>query len=205
MSTPRPSSLVERDIDEAERVMAAGAEERPRILKALAATLVLHAILLWGRLPGWGAEPRRVDAPQQMMKVQFLRPPAPPAAAPKPPEPEKKKIARPDTTPDEPEPEIAPPAPPAEPEGPLRVTSGQGPGVIKRVEPIYPPIARTARIEGQVVLDAIVQKDGSVGEIVVLKSANPILERSAVEALRQWRFTPGHHVIMTLTVNFILK
>ena len=84
MSTQRPSSLVERDIDEAERVMAAGAEERPRILKALAATLVLHAILLWGRLPGWGAEPRRVDAPQQMMKVQFLRPPPPPAAAPKP-------------------------------------------------------------------------------------------------------------------------
>ena len=83
--------------------------------------------------------------------------------------------------------------------------SGQGPGVIKRVEPIYPPIARTARIQGQVVLDAIILKDGSVGEIRVLKSANPILERSAVEALRQWRFTPGYHVIMTLTVNFILK
>jgi protein TonB len=196
--------MVERDMREAERVMAAGAAERPRILKALAAALAVHALLLWGRLPGWGAEPVRVDAPQQMMKVQFLKPPAPPAA-PKPPEPEKKKIARPDTTPDEPEPETAPPAPPAEPEGPLRVAVGQGPGVIKRVEPIYPPFARTARIEGQVVLDAVVLDDGSVGEVRVLKSANPILDRAAVVALKQWRFTPGHHVIMTLTVNFILR
>jgi TonB family protein len=194
--------MVERDIREAERIMGAGAEERPRILKALAAALAVHAVLLWGRLPGWGAEPTRVDAPQQMMKVQFLKPPPPPSAPPKPPEPEKKKIARPDTTPDEPEPETAPPAPPPEPE---RVAAGQGPGVIKRVEPIYPPIARTARIEGQVVLDAIILDDGSVGEIRVLRSSNPILEKSAVDALKQWRFTPGYHVIMTLTVNFVLK
>jgi TonB family protein len=200
------SSLIERDMREAERVMAAGTEERPRILKALAAALAVHALLFWGRLPGWGADPVRVDAPQQMMKVQFLKPPAPPAAPPRPPEPEKKKIARPDTTPDEPEPETAPPAPPAEPEGPMRVQTGQGPGVIKRVEPIYPPLARTARIQGQVVLDAVILQDGSVGEIRVLKSANPILERSAADALKQWRFTPGSRdVIMTLTVNFILK
>ena len=71
------------------------------------------------------------------------------------------------------------------------MSAGQGPGVIKRVEPIYPPIARTARIEGQVVLDAVILKDGTVGEIGVIKSANPILEKSAVDALRQWRFTPG--------------
>jgi TonB family protein len=199
------SSLVERDMQEAERVMSAG-EERPRIVRALAAALAVHALLLWGRLPGWGAEPVRVDAPQQMMKVQFLKPPAPPAAAPRPPEPEKKKIARPDTTPDEPEPETAPPAPTAESEGPLRVAVGQGPGVIKRVEPIYPPLARTARIQGQVVLDAVILQDGSVGEIRVLKSANSILEKSAADALKQWRFTPGSRdVIMTLTVNFILR
>jgi TonB family protein len=196
--------MVERDMREAERVMAGGTEERPRILRALAAALAVHALLLWGRLPGWGAEPVRVDAPQEMMKVQFLKPPAPPAAPPKPPEPEKKKIARPDTTPDEPEPVTAPPAPPAD-EGPLRVAVGQGPGIIKRVEPIYPPLARTARIQGQVVLDAVILNDGSVGEIRVLKSANPILEQSAVDALKQWRFTPGYHVIMTLTVNFVLR
>lgn len=206
MSTPPPSSLVERDMREAERVMGAAVEERPRIAKALAAALAVHALLLWGRLPGWGAEPVRVDAPQEVMKVQFLKPPPPPAAPPKPPEPEKKKIARPDDTPEEPEPETAPPAPPVEPEGPLRVVAGQGPGVIKRVEPVYPPIARAARIQGTVVLDAVILQDGTVGEVRVLKSANPILEKSAVDALRQWRFTPASRdVIMTLTVNFILK
>ena len=141
------------------------------------------------------------------MQVQFLKPPQPPASQPKPPEPERNKIARPDPTPDEPEPEVAAPA--AEPEpvtGPMRVAAGQGPGVIKRVEPIYPPIATTARIQGTVVLDAIIMADGSVGEIKVLKSASPILEQSAKDALKQWRFTPGHQdVIMTLTVNFVLK
>jgi periplasmic protein TonB len=207
VSTPPPSSLVERDMREAERVMREGSEERPRIVKALVAATALHVFLLWGRLPGWGAEPMRVDAPQQMMKVQFLRPPPPPSAPPQPPEPERKKIARPDATPDEPEPVTAPPAPPPpEPEGPIRVAAGQGPGLIKRVEPIYPPIARAARIEGVVVLDAVILKDGSVDRIQVLKSANSILEKSAVDALKQWRFTPGSQdVIMTLTVRFVLR
>jgi protein TonB len=207
VSEPRPSSLVERDMEEAERVLRAGREERPRIVKALLATLVLHAFLLWGRLPGWGEEPIRVEAPAQMMKVQFLRPPPPPSAPPKPPEPERKKIPRPDLTPDEPEPVTAPPAaPPPEPEGPLRVSAGQGPGVIKRVEPIYPPFARARRIEGVVVLDAVILKDGTVDEVRVLKSANSILDKSAMDALRQWRFTPGRqNVIMTLTVRFVLE
>jgi protein TonB len=145
------------------------------------------------------------------MQVQFLKPPAPPPAAPpKPPEPETKKIARPDPTPEEPEPVIEepPPAPEPEPEpmGPVRVAAGQGPGLVKKVEPIYPPIARAARLQGTVVLDAVINSDGSVGEIRVLESANPIFEQSAIDALKQWRFTPGDHdVIMTLTVNYILK
>lgn len=192
-------------MQEAERVLRAGREERPRIVTALVATLMLHAFLLWGRLPGWGKEPVRVDAPPELMQVQFLKPP-PPAAPPKPPEPERKKIPRPDTTPDEPEPVTAPPAPPPEPESPLRVSAGQGPGVIKRVEPIYPPLARARRIEGVVVLDAVILKDGTVDNVQVLESASGILDRSAVDALRQWRFTPGRRdVIMTLTVRFVLR
>src|SRR5688572_3193936 len=167
---------------------------------------MLHGLLLWGRLPGWGEEPIRVDAPVEMMKVQFLKPPPPPAAPPKPPEPERKKIPRPDTSPDEPEPVTAPPAPPPEPEGPLRVSAGQGPGVIKRVEPIYPPIARARHIEGVVVLDAVIRKDGTVDNVQVIKSANPLLNQSAKDALEQWRFTPGsQNVIMTLTVRFVLE
>jgi periplasmic protein TonB len=204
---PSPS-LVDRDFREAERVLRSGREERPRLAKALVATLALHALLLWGRLPGWGSEPVRVEAPQQMMKVQFLLPPPPPVAPPRPPEPERKKIPRPDLTPDEPEPVTAPPAPPPAPElqGPTRVSAGQGPGVIRRVEPIYPPFARAGRIEGVVVLDAVIRKDGTVDSVSVLESAHPVLERSAADALRRWRFTPGdREVIMTLTVRFVLE
>jgi protein TonB len=207
---PERPSLVERDMQEAERVLGAGRAERPRIVKALAATLALHALLLWGRLPGWGAEPIRVDAPQQMMKVQFLRPPppAPPPEAPRP-EPERRRVPRPDTTPDEPEPVTAPPAPPPappEPAGPMRVLAGQGPGVIKRVEPIYPPFARAARIQGVVVLDAVILEDGSVDSVRVLDSAHPALDKAAADALKRWRFTRGSQdVIMTLTVKFVLE
>jgi protein TonB len=208
VSDQHPSSLVERDLQEAERVLRAGSEERPRIVKALVGALALHALLLWGRLPGWGAAPERVEAPQQQaMKVQFLQPPPPPVAPPKPPEPERRRIPRPDTTPDEPEPVVAPPAPPPpeEPAGPLRVTAGEGPGVIRRVEPIYPPFARTARIEGTVVLDAVIRKNGTVEEVTVVKSAHPALDRAAADALKRWRFTPGDRdVIMSLTVNFVL-
>jgi TonB family protein len=203
------TTLVDRDLREAERALTPGRLERPRVVKALVATLVLHAFLLWGRLPGWGGEPVRVDAPQQMMKVQFLKPPppAPPPQAPPRPEPERRKVPRPDTTPDEPEPVTAPPpAPPAEPEGPVRVAAGQGPGVIKRVEPIYPPFARAARIEGVVMLDAVIRKDGRVDSVRVLSSAHPSLDRAAADALKRWRFTPGDRdVIMTLTVRFVLE
>jgi protein TonB len=206
VSAPAVSTRIEDEIQQAERYVVADLAERTRIRRALLIALVLHAAVLWARLPHWGT-PVRVDAPAELMQVQFLKPPQPPASQPKPPEPERKKIARPDPTPDEPEPEVAAPA--AEPEpvtGPVRVAAGQGPGVIKRVEPIYPPIATTARIQGTVVLDAIIMADGSVGEITVLKSASPILEQSAKDALKQWRFTPGHQdVIMTLTVNFVLK
>jgi protein TonB len=86
------------------------------------------------------------------------------------------------------------------------VAPGQGPGLIKRVEPRYPPIAQTARIEGTVVLDAVIGQDGSVKDIKVLKSAHVSLEQSAVDALRQWRYSPSpQDVILTVTVNFTLQ
>jgi protein TonB len=207
----RRAGVAEYELREAERYVGADAAERKLVVRSAIGAVLLHAVLLGGRLPAWGPDPVRVDAPSEVMQVQFLKPPAPPPAAPpKPPEPETKKIARPDPTPEEPEPVIEepPPAPEPEPEpmGPARVAAGQGPGLVKKVEPIYPPIARAARLQGTVVLDAVINSDGSVGEIRVLESANPIFEQSAIDALKQWRFTPGDHdVIMTLTVNYILK
>jgi len=82
-------------------------------------------------------------------------------------------------------------APPPQPAGPVRVAPGQGPGLIKRVELYYPPAQQSARIQGAVVLDAVIRQDGTVGDIKVLESANPMFEKAAVDAIKQWRYTPS--------------
>ena len=206
-----------REIEQAERWLASDPAQRRIIGRALAAALALHATVLIARMPDWGPDPVRVDAPiEQAMKVQFLTP-VPPKAPPKPPEPEKKRIPRPDPTPDEPEPkrEAPPPAPPETPPGPpappaqtgpVRVAPGQGPGLVKKVEPVYPPIARSARMEGTVVVDAVILKDGTVSEVKVLSSSNRMFDQACIDAVRQWRFTPGSQdVVLSVTVNFTLR
>ena len=88
----------------------------------------------------------------------------------------------------------------------MRVSPGQGPGLIRKVEPRYPPIARAARVEGTVVVDAIIRQDGTVSDGKVLKSSNPMFEPECIQAVKQWRFTPGSQdVILTVTVNFTLR
>jgi protein TonB len=197
--------------DLAERWMRDDSGDRRLVRTGLIAAVVLHVIVLFVKLPAVGREPVRVDAPRrQEMKVEFLRPPARPKVE-RIPAPPKRTIPRPDPTPLEPEPEVAAPPPPADPappivQGPIRVAPGQGPGLIKRVEPIYPPIAQAARLEGVVVLDAVISRDGTVTEIRVLRQGNPMLTSAAVEALKQWRYAPGSQdVILTVTVNFTLR
>lgn len=208
-----------KEFDQAVHWLEADRAQRRLITRALVAALALHATVLVARMPDWGPDPVRVDAPaEQQMKVQFLKPPPPPPKTPpKPPEPEKKKIPRPDPTPDEPEPVKEPPPPPSEvtvppspapaqQAGPIRVSPGQGPGLIKKVEPQYPPIARAARMEGTVVVDAIILKDGSVSDVKVLNSSSPMFEQACIDAVRKWRFTPGSQdVILTVTVRFTLR
>ncbi len=217
----RPSDRAAKEFDQAADWLRTDPGQRRIITRALVAALALHATVLIARMPDWGPDPVRVDAPaEQQMKVQFLKPPPPPPKTPpKPPEPVTKKIPRPDPTPDEPEPIKEPPPPPTPPSevtspapvtpqemGPVRVSPGQGPGLIKKVEPRYPPIARSARMEGTVVVDAVIRKDGTVSDVKVLKSSNPMFEQECVEAVRQWRFTPGpQDVILTVTVNFTLR
>jgi protein TonB len=201
---------------EAQSRLGADPAQRRLVVRALVAAVALHATALAARIPDWGPDPVRMDAPAQQMKVQFLNPPAPPKAPPKPPEPVTKRIARPDPTPDEPEPikeappaapadAVAPPSP-AQDAGPIRVAPGQGPGLVKKVEPQYPPIARASRLEGTVVVDAIIQEDGTVSDVKVLKSSNRLFEQACLDAVRRWQFTPGSHdVILTVTVTFTLR
>lgn len=219
-ATP-PSARLTGAFERAERYMKPSRVDRTSLRKALGVAVVLHVVVLFARLPAFGPDPVRIEAPQQQeMKVQFLKPPPPPPKVQKPVEPVRKKVPRPDPTPEEPEPKVAPappevvqeapPAPMTAPApvetGPVRVSPGQGPGLIKRVEPHYPPIAQSARLEGVVVLDAVIDKEGRVVDIKVLREANPMFTQSAVAALRQWRYTPGpRDVILTVTVSFTMK
>ena len=71
------------ELDQAERWLQSDPAQRRIVTRALAAALVLHATILVAKMPNWGPDPIRVDAPQeQSMKVQFLRPPPPPPKTP---------------------------------------------------------------------------------------------------------------------------
>ena len=78
------------------------------------------------------------------------------------------------------------------------------------VKPVYPPIARAANVQGVVIMEARVEPDGSVSEARVIKSI-PLLDGAALDAVKQWRFTPTLMngvpvaVMMTLTINFTLE
>lgn len=89
--------------------------------------------------------------------------------------------------------------------GPVRLGSGGSLRLIKRVEPTYPPIMRTARMTGQVVLDAIIHADGTIGDVTVLRSTNDTFAQSAIAAVKQWRYSPpGFEAVLTVTVTYTL-
>jgi TonB family protein len=89
--------------------------------------------------------------------------------------------------------------------GPVRLGSGGSITLVRKVQPVYPPVLQSARITGQVVLDAIIHSDGTIGDVTVLRSANEAFTRSAIDAVKQWKYTPiGFEAIVTVTVNFTL-
>jgi protein TonB len=72
----------------------------------------------------------------------------------------------------------------------VRVSSGVSTGLlVRRVQPNYPPLARQARIQGQVVLHAVISKDGSI-ENLTLVSGHPMLAPAAIDAVKQWKYKP---------------
>jgi protein TonB len=81
--------------------------------------------------------------------------------------------------------------------------------LVHKVLPIYPPLARAARIQGQVVLQALISKQGVIENLKVL-SGHPMLAPAAKEAVRQWRYRPyvlnnePVEVETQITVNFSL-
>jgi periplasmic protein TonB len=106
--------------------------------------------------------------------------------------------------------DVPPPAPAARPE-PLVVGGNiKPPARTKYVAPEYPGIALAARVEGVVIIEAIIGADGTVEHARVLRS-KPLLDEAALAAVRAWEYTPTllngrpMPVIMTVTVQFRLK
>ena len=103
------------------------------------------------------------------------------------------------------------PPPPPPPTKPQRLHAGmEPPRKIVDVSPEYPALARSAHAYGVVILEAVIDAQGAVTSVRVLRSI-PLLDKAAVEAVQQWRFTPARlnnepvPVVMTVTVNFTLQ
>ena len=95
--------------------------------------------------------------------------------------------------------------------GPQRVGGDvQAAKLIHQVRPAYPPLAKQARIQGTVRLQAVIARDGSIQNLV-LASGHPLLVPSAMEAVRQWRYSPTTlngetvEVLTQIDVNFTLQ
>jgi len=93
---------------------------------------------------------------------------------------------------------------------PVRVSVMMEGSLLHRVEPIYPPPAKSIRVQGMVVLAAVIGTDGSVQKLQVV-SGHPMLVQSAINAVSQWRYRPyvlngsPIEVDTRITVNFILS
>jgi protein TonB len=103
----------------------------------------------------------------------------------------------------------APPPPP--PPAPVRVGGNiRAPQKTRNVNPVYPQIAQSARVQGVVIIEATISPAGKVQDARVLRSI-PLLDQAALDAVRQWEYSPTLlngvpvPVIMTVTVNFTLQ
>jgi periplasmic protein TonB len=105
---------------------------------------------------------------------------------------------------------VPPPPTPVVHKGPYRVGGKvQAPKLIQQVQPVYPPLARQAHIQGDVVIDSVIDTQGRVTQMKVV-SGSPLLVEAAMQALEQWRYQPtllnGQPVAvdMMVTVHFNL-
>ncbi len=198
---------------------------------AVLVAVALHVLFFRLQLPETAAGERR-GPEREVFVVRTPRfEPPPPREQRQIPEPHALRVPVPDPTPDDPEP-LAPPrrvvvpvvldatdlvldlpeAPPdRRPTGPLRVGGDVLPPVKRHAPPPrYPEIARAARIEGTVELEAVIDATGSVTELRVIKGLPLGLDQAALDAVRRWRFEPATYdgrpvaVLYNLTIHFRL-
>ncbi len=206
-------------------------------IAAIVAAVVFHLVLLWVSFPQRDLEPRQIASSRSAYVVQAVRfkPPPPKAQQAKQvTKPKTKKIPFPDPTPDDPEPileeEVQIDIPEIDsveigdgfeiPEGPSGPT-GQGPmwieGEVQPPEKVFAPQpryteeARKARVQGVVILQAVIDSLGNVTEVEVVKGLPEGLDQSAVDTVRTWKYRPAVHegqpvaVYMNLTISFSLQ
>ena len=105
----------------------------------------------------------------------------------------------------------APPPPPPPPQAPIRVGGDiKEPRIVKKIDPTYPALARQAKVQGTVTIEATIGKDGSVKDAHVLAPV-PLLDQAALDAVKQWKYTPTLlagvpiEVLLIVRVNFTLR
>ena len=106
-----------------------------------------------------------------------------------------------------------PPPPPPKPKdtAPIRVGGNvQAANLIKQPQPVYPPLAKAARVQGTVKFEAKISTDGTIRDLKLI-SGPPLLVQAAMHAVKQWVYKPtllnGEpvEVLTTIDVNFTLS
>jgi protein TonB len=96
---------------------------------------------------------------------------------------------------------------PAPPKGPVHISSGVAAGqLLAPIQPVYPAIAKAARVQGTVIVQAVISKDGRIENAHVI-SGPPMLQGAAVEAIQRARYRPfmlnGEPVAVETTINVV--
>jgi TonB family protein len=105
---------------------------------------------------------------------------------------------------------VAPPPPP-KPKGPQRIGGNvMEANLLRKVQPIYPPLAKSARVQGTVEFTATISKEGNIENLQLVRG-HPLLVNAAKEAVLQWKYRPTMlngspvEVITDIIVNFTLS
>jgi protein TonB len=82
--------------------------------------------------------------------------------------------------------------------------------LVSHTPPVYPEVARAARIQGTVIVEAVISKEGTVSDLRVI-SGHPLLTQAALDAIKTWKYKPIElngqptAVVTTITVNFAFQ